>query len=324
MLEDIDMYVGLETPSSGEVWVCRCSMCMYPATMSQYLDRMCCVSGHVLRIAIRDGNIDTAFRDVVLAELYRSFISTKSSYYACEELNHNLLVTVGVGLACAQARGFAVRDPRVAATSPDAPEVDDDVEAAGYVCSRPLKVCPAWLDPANCMLDIPTLAQGIFSRGASGSPSVILCPTDRLQGFIDTGRVKTGFGFAHTFEGVHFVPKSVPCHTCLASMYSKSRAYDDRMNFNPAGNHVPETLVVHYARNGHESVDTITLYCDGEDEPHVLACPDVLVDDATGNSDVVCVFDLHGMFVAPAALSIKHHPSFLCSLLVCGEVAPEL
>lgn len=332
MLEGLGMYDGLEAlPSDNNTCVFgTCASCAsHAATVRQYMAYSYTAAGHVLRVRILNGNIDPDFRDEVLTELYRSVITVDRGDGATA-----VAVTVGSGLAAAQIQGFRVRDPRTHnVTSSD--KYGHRVQELSFV---PFRVCPKWLDSADCVLDIPTFAAActIASASIRLAPIVWLRTTATLAAHVLSGRVQTCFGFDRTFNELPPLSYfSLTSHSWLASFYTRDTSQQTYMAEFCDGrktvwyimhpSHIPETLVVHYEGDERGSVDSITLHWGSQEEPHdVVVCPDVRVD-ATGNSGSVCVFDLHGLFAEPPVKIVlyKVHSSFLCSLLVCAGAAPE-
>ncbi len=326
MLEGGGMYDGLEGLPGAR---CSCISCYSPpADTLQYFEReKHDVVGHILRIHIRNGGIDTTFRNEVMAGLFRSFITL---YHGVDEM----VVTVGAGLAAAQAKGFRVRDPRVSAAT-----------SLGVQESEPFRVCPKWLDAADCVLDIPTFAtsQSVCSiiRSGIGCPSIKLDADACLRASMNSGRVHACFGYqmyctvdpdalawrmfnrtrTTFFDQMLLIYAN---HDCRAFGAPSPTALNRKtFVYNLRAGHIPETLVVHYPDHGDEYVETISVGDDGE--PHVLVRQHVFVDE-TGFSGTVCVFDLRGIFAEPPKTMVLHdvQASVLCLLLMCGKVDQEL
>ncbi len=286
MIGDVDdMYDGLEAlPGTAETCCCRTCWSI-PACQLQHLVTAKCHAaafvGHFLRVSIRNGNVDTTFRDEVLAILFRTRLYVSKP-------GVSLTVSVGAGLAAAQVKGFRVRDPRVGATMfSDACELDR-IQALDLGPWKPFEVCPTWLDSVDCVLDIPTVVcvgtgSGVCSYTSS---PIISMAMSKLQTHINSGRVHACLGFdrEYTYTDTELTLFQNRLETLYTAHSGSGRYYQSGSSvlavfeYDLRDHHIPETLVVHYSGNGGGSPDTIILNCGGCDEPcHVVVCPDVCV-----------------------------------------------
>ncbi len=341
MIEDPDMYDGLEARPDGLEALPNTSYCpgcytcgRCSAIFRSNIDQSgSCVVGHVLRVSIRNGGVDSTVRDEVLALLYRSFIQITLGDERWE-------TTVGAGLAAAHTKGLRVRDPRLGVAL--VPDVHES-EMFSFSLWKPFKVCPKWADPVDCVLDIPTFLSAATTPCVCGplasthTSTIFLDVQEPLHTYIRCGRVKTTFGFGRRYMEVPPLFSPTPFRLRLSTVYTKLPR-DAIVGWSPGrrsfeyclrADHIPEKLVVHYAGNDDMSIATIDLrgcFTGLEDETRVIECSTMLVE-GSGNTGTVCVFDLHELFDAPPTRVVMMlsymNASFLCSLLLCAEVAPE-
>ncbi len=318
------MYDGLEQGLTDETCVCYACERVPSAQSWQYVIGAC-AAGHFLRVCIRNGNIDTGFRDEVLAELYRSTVRI-----VCGR-NH-IITTVGVGLVAAQAQGFCARDPRVGAASSWNAYNSDQIQALALSPWSSLAVCPKWLDSVDCVLDIPTLLCGPFALVHDApSPTIVLLTCSTLDAHITSGRVRTSFGFDRNYGTV---PSSVDFKSVIRQLAtlqtcrSVSWSCAERKSFwyDLQAHHIPETLIIHFAGDGSGPIDTITVFSndfDG-DAGQVIVSLDVRVD-VTGCAGTICVFDLRGLFAKPPTTIVLRgiYLTYLSSLLISHNVEAE-